>query len=91
MNLRTAIAEQWARIRRCAVPVTPRELSAARFGPRILVVSIPKAGTHLVTGLLDMLPNVVRRWHHHYPDNELPGERPVRGASVRGANGVRPA
>jgi hypothetical protein len=46
-------------------------------GPRVLAVSMPKAGTHLVAALLRNLPHMMFSGRHHVlRDFELPGARP---------------
>ena len=53
-------ARRGAVLRRVGVPVYVRyrRLTAPRDGQPILVNSIPKAGTHLVSSMLDRLPGI---------------------------------
>jgi hypothetical protein len=59
------------RVRRIAIP-TYRGLTRAlvfRQGPRVLVNSIHKSGTHLLTTLLHRLPGVVQSGRHYVLDD----------------------
>jgi sulfotransferase family protein len=61
--MRSALAKQWWTAERFGV--TPRKLAgrATRAGlPRVLVVSLPKAGTHLVERAVCLHPRLYRRF-----------------------------
>jgi hypothetical protein len=68
-----------APLRKIAIPAYRAYARAMVFhrGPRVLAVSMPKAGTHLVAALLKNLPAMMFSGRHHVlRDFELPDARP---------------
>lgn len=65
MGLRKTVAQRPA-LRRAAYAALRGRARLGRPGrtPRILVNSVPKAGTHLLMGVLDALPGVRSSWTH---------------------------
>jgi len=54
-----------SKLERFPVPLTPREIHASLQGAKVIVNSMPKAGTHLLTRVLELLPVFVPRWTYH--------------------------
>lgn len=52
-------------LRKTRIPVNIEELKAALYGPKVLSVSFPKAGTHLLSQFLSLLPLIVPHWNTH--------------------------
>jgi len=50
---------------RFPVPLTRREIYASLHSPKVIANSMPKAGTHLLTRVLELLPVFVPRWTYH--------------------------
>jgi len=57
---------------RFPVPLTRREIYASLHGPKVIANSMPKAGTHLLTRVLELLPVFVPRWTYHALVNKDP-------------------
>jgi hypothetical protein len=66
LSLQQAVTQNEA-LRRVAIPVYRVYARVVVFnpGPRVLVNSMPKAGTHLVTSLLKNLPRMMFAGRHH--------------------------
>lgn len=63
---------------RNVLPRSSEELACSKNGPKVLLNSMPKAGTNLLSQLMRMLPGTVPRWSYHI-DETLPGiERQLR-------------
>ncbi|PSB04090.1 sulfotransferase domain-containing protein [Merismopedia glauca] len=50
-------------------PVTLNEFSTSFSGPKVLANSMPKSGTHLLTRVLSLLPQLISRWAYHVDHN----------------------
>jgi hypothetical protein len=77
-TLGKAVTERPA-LRKIAIPAYRAYARAMVFnrGPRVLAVSMPKAGTHLLAALLSNLPQMMFSGRHHVlRDFELPDARP---------------
>jgi hypothetical protein len=82
MGLTKAVTESQA-LRKVAIPAYRAYARAMVFnrGPRVLAVSMPKAGTHLLAALLRNLPHMMYSGRHHVlrdfqrPDARPPSER----------------
>ncbi|MEQ9235300.1 sulfotransferase domain-containing protein [Coleofasciculus sp. E2-BRE-01] len=57
---------------RFPVPLTRREIHASLHGSKVIANSMPKAGTHLLTRVLELLPVFVPRWTYHALVNKDP-------------------
>lgn len=66
MTMRAYLGRLYARF---PIPLTMRELTAARQGPRVLANSIPKAGTNLLIRALKFMPQMAPRWSQHVDNN----------------------
>jgi hypothetical protein len=77
LNLRKTVAKHGA-LRRVVVPVYRLYARAHRFSPgsRVLVNSMPKAGTHLVTSLLEQFPDLMFSGRHHSFRHFAPPDAP---------------
>lgn len=53
------------KITRFPLPLNYREIYASLHGSKVIVNSMPKAGTHLLTRVLELLPVFVPRWTYH--------------------------
>lgn len=68
VTLRGYLGKLYARF---PLPLSGRELAAARTGPRVLANSMPKAGTNLLLRVMHLLPSLAPRWRFHV-NNETP-------------------
>ena len=59
-------------IMRHIFPINSRELKAARYGPKVFANSIPKAGTNVLSQMLNQIPCIAPRWTYAI-DNSIPG------------------
>jgi len=57
---------------RHAIPLSPRDFRAFSTGPKVLALSIPKAGTNLLHRMLVLLPYMAPQWSYAI-DETLPG------------------
>ena len=60
------------KITRFPLPLNYREIYASLYSPKVIVNSMPKAGTHLLTRVLELLPAFVPRWTYHALINKDP-------------------
>jgi sulfotransferase 6B1 len=49
------------------LPINVREFQAITHGPKVLINSFPKGGTHLLTRVISSIPSLVPRWEYHIP------------------------
>lgn len=72
------VATEKRTLRRVALPLYKGTMRCQVFGrpPRVLINSIPKAGTHLVSSLMDHLPAMRYSGHHHSYSDFIAGNAP---------------
>jgi len=61
-------------LRKFPAPLSPKEWAAHRQGPKVLVNSCPKAGTHLLLGVIFNFPQIVSRWRKDIVDVRVDAE-----------------
>lgn len=75
------------RVRRLAIPAyrSLTRMFVFGMGPRVLVNSVHKSGTHVVTALLRQLPRVIHSGRHYVLDNfkATPERPPIWGETPR--------